>query len=505
MNSFTYIFIIMFTSGALFGAVTDDTQETTGPASLFDLAYHAVLQSPETTAQLEHLDRTASSELIYEAMLKRGPLGPRFILRAPEKAIESPPRMFDGTTAFAYSHDGTQFAATNATGQLNIWNTHTGKLVHSINEYKDTQALAFTDNDHVIASISHHGAIKFTNTQTGKLMLTSRVIDEQTTGRILAAISPDARMVALLHNNEIKLLNIATKKTIGSLADPASFIRRYEQEKRRILDTGRAMLFEYTVLMRFSPDSTKIAITGQTNIGGGIWNTQTGAIIRRLPPSTPWQSYALNPLSPGLAFSGNSQLLALLPPPELVGKNIAMVTTNNASVPQIIKLPKGIAHVKALALNADGSLLAAHFELEGPREKRFIAIMNTGTQEFVHFPFAVYDYCDWLAFSPDGSQLAAISRSSRDIALWDMDVPARIAALTSEELTLLMEARQAWHHNESYPIDASNPIFRSIITKLPYLKNPLFFTQKAIVGSSSSSAPADDLFDDISHQLSDDY
>jgi WD40 repeat protein len=498
MKAITHIIIVMFSCPALFGALSDDTQQQTGPASLFDLSYHAVLQSPETTAQLDNLERTAAAELIYEAILKRGPLGPRFILHPPDRATVSPPSMFEGTTAYAYSHDGTHLAATNAFGQLNIWHTHTGKRIHSIDGYKDTQALAFTDNDHVIATISHHGVIKFTNAQTGKLMLTSNVVDKRATGRILATLSPDARMVALFRDNEIKLLNIATKKTIGTLADPASFIHKFELEIRRILGYSHAMLYEYTALMRFSPDSSKLAITGQTNIGGGIWNTQTGAIIRRLPTSTPWPADTLNPLSPGLAFSGNSQLLALLPPQELVGKNIAMVTTYNATAPQIIKLPKGIAQVKALALNADGSLLAGHFKLEDPREKRFIAIMNTRTQEFVHFPFALYDYCDWLIFSPDGSQLAALSRSSPAIALWDLNVPARIAALTSEEINLLVDARLAWNNNESYPIDASNAAFRSIIAKLPYMKSSLLFTLHGTSEQPSSST-------DLAHTLPDDF
>lgn len=503
MKTIMHLAILMFTCGALFGAVTDDSPEPTGPASLFDLSLKAVLRSPKLTAQLESLDRTASAELIYEAMLKRGPLGPRFILQAPDTSTGTTSLLFDGTTAYAYSHDGTKIAATAARGQLNVWDTRNGQLIKSLNTDKDTRSLAFSLNDNSITTITSAGRASTLSLQTDE-----HVVLPRGPGRpLVTALSPNALMDAQLEDDHIQILDVASNEIISKLADPKSVIHRYKtKEEQRLIGAYPAIRSEYTVLMRFSPDNSKIAVAGQTQTGGGIWDTQTGTIIRPLPSSRPWPSSALNPLSPGLAFSGNSKLLALLPPQELVGKNIALVTTDDNSKPHIIKLPKGIAQIKALALNSDGSLLAGHFTPEGPRAQGFIALLDTRTQEFVQYPFAIYDYCDWLMFSPDNTQLAAASRSSRGIALWDINVPTRITTLTSDELSFLMEARQAWDNDESYQVDAGNPIYQSVITKLPNMKSPLLFTAYGTTAgqASSSTDAAYVLSDDLSQPMSDD-
>lgn len=497
MKIIRYPTIIIFTSHMLFGALIDDTQELTGPASLFDLSYQAVLQSPQLTAQLEHIDRTVSSELIYEAILKRGPLGPRFILQAPDAPTQSMQLISDGITAFAYSHDGNIFAATTASGQLHIWDARTGQHTQMFKTDKDTQSLAFSNDNNTIVTITSTGRPSSISLQTNQVNNSYTRL-----GRSLSAfLSPDAQLVALLEPDDVRIINLALNDSTSNLTDPHHILSQYKTtEQRRLPGIYPAMRYEYTVSMRFSPDSSKIAVTGQTS-GGGIWDTYTRNLIRNLPPSSPWRSSVLNWQSPGLSFSGDGQLLALLPPQELEGvaeKNIALVPTYDASNIRRLNLPAGIAQVNALALNTDGSLLAAHFKLVDPRAKSFIAIMNTNAQEFVHFPFALYDYCNWLTFSPDNSQLAAVSRSSRNIALWDVDVPARIAALTQEELSLLMDARQAWNNDTSYPIEAGNPIFRSIAAKLPYVNIPQLFTlhRAVLEASSSPTAPANLLSDD---------
>jgi WD40 repeat protein len=118
---------------------------------------------------------------------------------------------------------------------------------------------------------------------------------------------------------------------------------------------------------------------------------------------------------PILAFSGNSRRLAVT----MADGKLLVCDADAGPTPIEMAVADGDQRITAIALNKDGSLIAAALSRNGVRPQ--IRIWNVATRELAGGPFDC-DEGDWIYtihFSPDGSRLAAGGRG-QVVIIWPL-------------------------------------------------------------------------------------
>jgi WD40 repeat protein len=172
------------------------------------------------------------------------------------------------------------------------------------------------------------------------------------------------------------------------------FVLDLEDRSSTTLPEGLASAARVAV----SPDCRWVAASTQSVAGGiRVWDLRRGELAKDLP--TP---------SPGalLAFSPDGRWLA-----KGTAEGYALMKVGSWEVEWEVKCPTGL--ILPLAFSPDCALLAAAEALK-------IRLLNPATgDEFATLDDNKSGFASWLAFSPDGSQLAVASEG-QVVRVWDL-------------------------------------------------------------------------------------
>ena len=261
-----------------------------------------------------------------------------------------------------------------------------------------------------IAVTAHHTSesIQIWNVETGKRIRTIKRL--RGTPR-WAFISPDGKTVASI-SSPVKH-RIQFNRSWTRFVEFAAYLNQYDAIQLWDVATGELIQtlkeggFDYVAAV-FSPDGKKVAsIGGLTGISGlKLWNAQTGEMIRRLSLTS--FIYTLPAFSPdGRLLAGYDHVSeAIRLWNGQTGEKIAKINT---------KLPKG-----AVLFSPDGKTLA-HVGNKAP-----IHLWNVETRAALHLMENPAAYAlNNVAFSPDGTQLAAIALDGAmnkvSALVWDVE------------------------------------------------------------------------------------
>lgn len=306
--------------------------------------------------------------------------------------------------------------------ETHLIDTATGKIMRQIAGW----FLRFSPDG---SSVAVHGKnaenrfiTQFINTSTG-------AVTRQMNSRF-PVFSPDGSLIALSvfnqtsHSDETQLINTATDEIMGQIA-------------------GR--------FSAFSPDGSLVAVRVQIADSRYITrfiNTATGEIMSQLEGNF-W------------GFSPDGSLVAIQDQNNAYQNRLV-----NPATGEVIRQISGIVG----DFSPDGSLVAVSSS-DGALgfETRLI---NTQTGEVERNIAGIF-----LAFSPDGAML--MSRFGADklmLILTTVDFRRDLMNITDpQEQKFLLRAAQAWLDKKAYEVLSDDPVYLSVIKKIPYLSDPLLF------------------------------
>ena len=325
--------------------------------------------------------------------------------------------------------------------QIQLWDTTTGKLSHTLTGYTQwITSIAFSADSKTLVSGDGYETIRLWDTATGKPRSTLNWRRETATYAL--AFSPSGRFLASGHPDGARLWD----NTIKQKQQAAYAIGDYQQS---LEIHGHK---DYVYRLAFSPNE-KTLLTGSKDGTIQAWDTTTGnhrfictgylegtrglafshdgntLITLNRPVNPPgifqqqrWDINTGDQLSTRLL---GIKLASMILAPD--GETLAVHAFGNKCVlwdintdpPRIIDqftlggYPRGSLNVK-FAFSADGKMLAAG------GEDGLVHVWNLTDSKKVGHRFTVKGHNDWmraLAFSPDGKMLASGSQG-RTLCLW---------------------------------------------------------------------------------------
>ena len=140
-------------------------------------------------------------------------------------------RLKGGTTvrsgSIAFSPDGTTFASASVdrfggtSGAVTLWDIETGKGLATLHGHTERiSAVAFSPDGKTLASGLRDGTVKLWNVKTGENIYTYRG------GGYAVAFSPDGKTLAAQSWNNIKLWEVATRKSTSTIAGRGRVLNR---------------------------------------------------------------------------------------------------------------------------------------------------------------------------------------------------------------------------------------------------------------------------------------
>jgi WD40 repeat protein len=286
-----------------------------------------------------------------------------------------------GSVSLSFSPDGKQFAAENAPGTAQVWDTKSCQKLYAISGHEGAIVLAFSPNNQILASYGpQNQTLKLWDIATGKLKGTLEGFDGAP-----GDFSPDGQLLIerQVSSGTIAIWNIGTGKPVLTL----------DKHTTNISD------------IVFSPDGRFLA-TGHMNGGIRLWSLDKNKVEKTI-------TYT-GSLYVSIAFSPNGHIIA----GGRGGGGIELWDVNSGK--SLLTL-KGLAKnsspwvlVKEMAFSPDGKTLASR----GTDSSVRLWDAETGQVKF-DFTLAGSTNGTGIAFSPDGN-VVAIATADKRISFRDV-------------------------------------------------------------------------------------
>jgi WD40 repeat protein len=306
--------------------------------------------------------------------------------------LQSPQGAFRGAIVSDWSY--AVLGQSSDQGDFQVWDMQTGiQRYAAATQHKIVSSFAISPDAQLIAIGSADGTIQLWDAAEGVVLHT--LMEGHVDGGFTSvAFSPDGTLLASAgaFDAVIQIWDVATGELVATMTDSAD-----------------------VWLVHFSPDGTQLA-GGSQHSGTRVWDVATGDIVFAVPPTNGamyWSAWTPD----------STQLVTGCPSPhgtmclwEVPSGDLVWQTTEDM-----------FADVRALAFNADGSLLASG-------AGNTTGIILDGATGIVLKSLDVY-YNNWtvaLSWSSDGTQLASIGQDG-SLRLWGLllgTVPSSLVTLT---------------------------------------------------------------------------
>lgn len=173
----------------------------------------------------------------------------------------------------AYSSNAKFIASGEGSEQLNIIDSYTGKIVHTLVDDEDYKSVQFNaSNKYLAAVLGYRGLLKVWEVKTGKVVL--EVKNEK--GIKDVVFSPDGKNIALANaNHTATIWNIATQKEIKQLK---GIVNRPPTPR---LNDSQIYYLDKLNEVRLSPDGNTLAFFKRSN-NAILWDLNTGKASKKL-------------------------------------------------------------------------------------------------------------------------------------------------------------------------------------------------------------------------------
>ncbi|MCZ0983478.1 caspase family protein [Streptomyces diastatochromogenes] len=220
--------------------------------------------------------------------------------------------------AFAFSSDGTLLAAAVDNGEIRLWNTTTGDLVHVLTGHqKEVMDLAFVPGGKLLASASRDGTVRLWNTGTGKQ---ERTLTGHSGEVYSLDVSPQGgKLVTGGQDNTVRVWSTGTGELLNQFTDQRDDILAVAfspdgdsvaagsyNHSVYVYDLGQVWTWEQPkasssaiTTLAYAPDSTLAAAGYDKNIQ--VWDPETSEKETLKGHTEPVNSIAFNPAGTLLA------------------------------------------------------------------------------------------------------------------------------------------------------------------------------------------------------------
>ncbi len=307
-----------------------------------------------------------------------------------------------------FSPDGRTVAY--GTSHILLWDIATERLINSL-EADRTQmilGMAFSPDGRQIAAIYRWGDVVVWDISTGEIVLTLTG-DADGTYQVLYAIS-DANLGPGIGGGAAGGIGIAFSPDGKSIAFGNGLdIEVWDVENsERVMPYERTSDHSFVTRLSFSEDGSKLYAVLDRNRGAGIWDTQTGKLIRQLElPSVDMNAFTATDLN-GHMFARNNYDYEL---------GEYWIEIWNLETREVMKLNMTSRENEPMRFSPDGELLVV-------KSEDILYFWKVTTGELVYM-MDEQTGLPGMAISPD-SQTLAIGYEGF-LELWDVDLLASFA------------------------------------------------------------------------------
>lgn len=316
-------------------------------------------------------------------------------------------------SAIAFNADSAFVATGHDDGTVRYWNRTARALVHTLSQHKTAiSALAFHPDGKTLAVASEDCTITLWNVETGQLLRTLTGHTDRipalawhptkqilvsagwdTTARVWDAATGSPIILLNDHATQVNALAVSPDGKLLATVDSAQKIRVWDFAGNKLLRTLTGPTVEVRSLA-FAPDGSTLAATGDRVVH--LWNAVTGQSLSGSEQRSKVKSTA-SVNHDGTLLASNAGGLAVKIW-NVASKQLQSTLTDAGQIHQVAFSPKSPLLAAACGDRVrlwDSATGKVHLDLDGPEE-----------------PLAL------VAFSPDGTTLAASGYVGTSVWLW---------------------------------------------------------------------------------------